>query len=220
MEARLDFLGLKQLPYATARALTDTAQAARLQIGGDMGKIFESPVPFTVNALGYKPASKSDLCALVFVKDIQAKYLLHEEEGGERTPAENTRKPSAALIVPSKIKLNQYGNIPSGAIARLFKAISADATRQLTPRQAKRKKRVDASRAPRDKGYFYMMGHGPVGGPGGVFKRMPGHTLLRLVSFEPAAHYRPRFHFDQRVRFVVLKAFAPALAKRLAEAMR
>ena len=133
----LNDLSAKQLPFATAAALTDTAQAARAEVTAALPRIFDRPVPFTVNALGFKPATKADLTAEVFVRDIQGRYLLHEEIGGTRTPAENSRKPGAAFSEPGKVALDAYGNIPNGTIANLAKLSQAVASAQKLAEEAR-----------------------------------------------------------------------------------
>ncbi len=217
--ARLDAVAAKQVPFATARALTDVAKLAQAEVTGDLPKIFDRPSPFTMRGLSIQSATKTTLASAVFVKPIQAQYLLHEEIGGTRLPSENTRKPEAtALILPSKIDRNQFGNIPYGAVSRIIAL--ADSTRELTTGQKRRKKAYDAARAKRDTGYFYLKDKGIGGrGPGGFFKRLPGHHVLRLFSFESTTRYEPRFGFRERVTLVAKTKFAECLIKRLREAI-
>ena len=189
---------LKQLPFATAAALTDTAIAAKLGVTKALPEIFGKdgpPTAFTLNAIAIRSATKSNLQSVVYLRPIQAKYLFHEEVGGTRTAAENTRKPASALVLPGKIKLDSHGNIPAGVLARLMKARGK-------------------------KGVFYAKGNGPLGGPGGLFQRLPGGHLKRLTAFESATHYTPRFHYRARVQSIARATFAPALKRRLLEAMR
>lgn len=218
IEAALTDLHRRQLPFATAAALTDAARAAQSAVTAELPEIFDRPIPFTMKAIGMSPAHKADLTAEVFVKRTQAEYLYREEVGGTRTGAENTHSPSTALILPSKIKLNAYGNLPFGALKRLV--AEADEKREQTAKQLRRKKKTDAARPNRDKGIFYMAGKSPWGaGPGGFFKRLPGHKLQRLLSFEPSATYKPRFGFRARVQVAATQAFATSFAKRLREAI-
>ena len=214
----LDAVAAKQVPFAASRALNDVTRAARDEVTSDLPSIFDRPVAFTLSAIASSTATKSNLTGSVFVKPLQAKYLLPEEIGGLRLPVNNTRKTARALIVPSKIELDAFGNIPFGAIKSIVQ--QADAGRALTVKQLKRKKFYDRTRAKRDQGVFYMAGHGPGGkGPGGFFRRLPGRKLLRLISFEPNTSYRPIFNFRARVEKIVTAGFEAAFIKRLKEAV-
>ena len=229
-EARLNDIRLRQLPFATARALNDAAAAARDKMQtGVFPRTFDRPIKFTVNSIGIAPASKSSLAAVVFIKDKQAQYLLHEEIGGTRTASENVNKPAAALILPGKtLNLNSFGNIPYGTVQRLFaQVVAKDQSRERTKRQTARKRGTsfhagyDADRSKRDMGYFYMQGKSPWGdgSPGGIFKRGPNHTLNRLLSFEASATYRPILHYADHVQQAATVTFSFAMAERLTEAI-
>ena len=112
LERSLNDMARKQIPFATARALTTTAKLVQARLTREMPDIFDRPTPFTMRAIGVTSASKSNLTATVFVKDQQAKYLEIEETGGTRTPAKT------ALVLPAQIKRNLYGNIARGALQR------------------------------------------------------------------------------------------------------
>jgi len=103
-----------QLPFATARALTETAKAAQREVTAALPSIFDRPTPFTMQAIGITAARKTDLRALVFVKDVQARYLRLEETGGERV-----QKPGAPVLPPVDVPLNAFGNIPRGLLKKL-----------------------------------------------------------------------------------------------------
>lgn len=102
----------KQIPFAVARALTATADAARISITRRLPQTFDRPNPFTMRAVSIQPARKTSLTARVFVKDAQAKYLAIQETGGTQAPSK------AAFVIPKAIGRNAYGNLPRGAIQR------------------------------------------------------------------------------------------------------
>jgi hypothetical protein len=106
-------LARKQIPFATAQAINATA--ARVQAGetANIKATFKSPTPFTQNAVAVKRAKKSNPVALVYVKDIAAKYLLPYEKGGVH------QLPGRAFLNPKNIGLNSYGQLPRGTIAKL-----------------------------------------------------------------------------------------------------
>jgi len=103
-----------QIPFATAKALTATAQDLQVALNAKVETVFDRPTPFTKKAIGITIANKSSLTARVFVKDIQAQYLGLQIEGGTRTPK------GRALVVPAGLRLNQYGNIPRGKLKALL----------------------------------------------------------------------------------------------------
>ncbi|MBX6382093.1 MAG: hypothetical protein IRZ07_03830 [Microbispora sp.] len=110
----LDDAARRQIPFATAKALTATADAARIAVTRSLPQTFDRPTPFTLRAIGIKAATKRDLTARVFVKDAQAKYLALEETGGTRTPDKGV-----ALVMPKAVARNAFGNIPKGMLQRL-----------------------------------------------------------------------------------------------------
>jgi hypothetical protein len=111
----LDEVAQRQVPFATARALTDMANAAAVANRRALPSIFDRPTPFTLNSIAVQPAKKSDLVARVFVKAKQAEYLALEETGGVRRPEKR------ALIMPKAVQRNAFGNIPRRGLAALKK---------------------------------------------------------------------------------------------------
>lgn len=104
----------RQIPFAAAKALTDTAALAQRQLSSALPSIFDRPTPFTQRSVGIKAARKNDLVAEVFIRPIQAEYLRLQETGGARSP-----EPGKPVLVPVDVQRNQYGNIPRGLLRRL-----------------------------------------------------------------------------------------------------
>ena len=97
----------KQIPFAAAKALTDTVKAVQKAEQKQMPRKLDRPTPFTLKGISIKRATKRDLSARVFIRPIQAEYLRYQIEGGRR------RARGRGLGVPTKhARLNQYGNIP------------------------------------------------------------------------------------------------------------
>ncbi len=103
----------KQIPFATAQALTSVARQIQAAEKLQMQKVLQSPTPFTVNAVGSVGARKDNLVAKVFVRDIAAGYLDPFEFGGVH------KLNSSALLNPKDIKLNKYGNLTRTKMAQL-----------------------------------------------------------------------------------------------------
>lgn len=109
----LDDLQRDQLPFATARALTTVARGAERAQRDALPGVFDKPTPFTARGPGSIAARKTDLTAIVFIRDRQAAYLRRQETGGTRRPEKGV-----ALVIPGQVRLNAYGNIPYRGLAR------------------------------------------------------------------------------------------------------
>lgn len=105
----------RQLPFATAKALTDVARYdVKPAIERRIDVAFDKPVRFTQQAVGYLPAHKTTLTSRVFIKDIQKGYLGIQQEGGIRRPT------GRALAVPIRQPRDVHGNMPRGVIQSLL----------------------------------------------------------------------------------------------------
>jgi hypothetical protein len=220
----------RQIPYAAARALNDCARAARDGINSRMGETFDRPTPFTTRAVVAPrelAAETSRLEATVTVRPVQQKYLLHEEIGGTRDPAENTRRPGAtAIVLPGRgLLLNQFGNIPAGTLKSLNSQIKAQARSGKKQAAAAKRARAGATKPPPATqagtiAYLPSSARGNKAQIGGFFRRTDGHGLTRLTGFESATHYQPRFHYRDRVETIARATWPDAFRRRLVEAAR
>ncbi|NHR07658.1 hypothetical protein HA052_20940 [Chromobacterium haemolyticum] len=113
LQRKLGAVARKQLPFATAQALT--AVAGLVQDGETklLVERLKNPSPFTRKSVGMRGARKSNLEAMVFIKDRAARYLEPFEDGGVH------RLAGRALLNPKDIKLNAYGQLSRGALAKL-----------------------------------------------------------------------------------------------------
>lgn len=187
----LDDLAQRQVPFATARALTAMADAAAVANRRALPSIFDRPTPFTRAGIAVQPAKKNHLVARVFVKERQAEYLALEETGGVRRPERSRQGGSGtgqALVVPRAVRRNAFGNIPFRGLAAL-----------------KRRKDVFVGKTP--------------SGTGGFFRRLKDGTLQPLALFIDRATYKPRFGFKKRVIQVATATMAPAFRQALAKAL-
>lgn len=193
-ERLLTDIARRQLPFATAMAINDTADAVKRAEELSIASSFDRPTPFTKKGVGVRRATKTTLEARVEVKPVQAGYLGIQATGG-------TRKPKGrALLVPVGARLNKYGNLPKGALARfkskaqVFVTSAGDrSSRHLRP---------------------------------GVYQRTgsKGDGVKLLIAFEPGARYSPRFRFHdlamRRARAVFADRFVERLTQALATARR
>lgn len=163
----------KQVPFAAAVALTQTAKDAQKVVTDRLERIFDRPTPWTKNSITIVSAKKTNLEALVLVKDLQAQYLAIQETGGIRTP-----RPGKPINIPVNIRTNASGNIPRGAIRREVgktNVFTVGLGEKLPPGIYRR------ARARRKQ------------------RQVP--TLL--VAVERRAQYRPRFEFKRQVVTVI-----------------
>lgn len=104
----------REVPFATARALTWTAKEGAQAAAQEAKSAFDAPTPFTQKAFTIEAASKRKLAASVLAKDRQADYLGIQVTGGTRRPKKRV------LVRPGPgLKVNKYGNIPRGRVKRL-----------------------------------------------------------------------------------------------------
>lgn len=197
-----------QVPFATAVALTRVAADAATELARELPKYLDKPTPFTMRAFSISRADKRTLTSAVFAKDAQAKYLQWQVFGGNRAPSRVAQK------LPTAIKLNDFGNIPRGEIARLVKL--AQAGKRLTKASGRRlavSSKVDL---------FY--GDPGNGTPPGIFKRVvqgDQHRLIPLVLFtKQPAHYQQRLPMRAIVERVVRDRFPAHFRAALDQAVR
>jgi hypothetical protein len=189
----LSELQRKQLPYAAALAVNQTARIARQTVTNRIPEIFTAkgaPTPFTMRALKLDSATKRNPAARLFVRPIQAHYLLLEETGGSRS-----RGPGAPLLTPVDTKLNAYGNIPR----RMLKFWREHPER-----------------------FFIGQVRSVWGVWERLFKSgnagRTGHLTL-LAAFRDRASWKPKFGFQEHVARSVRGNLMPALSAALARAM-
>lgn len=103
----------KQLPFAISQGINRTAARVAEAESANIRQTFKHPTPFTQKSVGIVKARKSNPVAIVYMKDITASYLKPYETGGSH------KLNSQALLNPKDIKLNQFGQLSRGTLARL-----------------------------------------------------------------------------------------------------
>ncbi|MGR7806247.1 hypothetical protein ACU6ZY_20200 [Klebsiella aerogenes] len=194
----------KQIPFATAQAMTSVVRDIAAAQKVALGRKLESPTPFTVNSVGSAGARKNNLRAKVFVRDVAAEYLEPFEFGGEH------KLNSQALLNPKNIKLNKYGNMPRNKLSQLKakpnvfvgEVNGVDAVWQRRkPKKAKKKRArrsANGTRRPRRK------------------QRAP----KLLVRFGDALPVTPTLDYMNRSRSMAAGLMPGALSRAIEEAIR
>lgn len=194
----------KQIPFATAQAMTSVVRDIAAAQKVALGRKLESPTPFTVNSVGSAGARKNNLRAKVFVRDVAAEYLEPFEFGGEH------KLNSQALLNPKNIKLNKYGNMPRNKLSQLKakpnvfvgEVNGVDAVWQRRkPKKAKKKRArrsANGTRRPKRK------------------QRAP----KLLVRFGDALPVTPTLDYMNRSRSMAAGLMPSALSRAIEEAIR
>ncbi len=217
-----------QLPFATARALTQTGQLVKNAVRGTMGISFDRPTPYTLNSVYLKPATKTNLVAEVNLKNWASKgappsrYLQPQVQGGGRPPKYSEiafqKKgilPGGMLWVPGKgAKLNQYGNIMPSLIVQIMSATGSHWKAGYTANVAKHaEKRINKTTL--DIFVSERGGHLPFG----VYQRMANGDIKPLLIFVEQVHYSVRLPFKQIATNVYNVNFARLFEASLRDAL-
>jgi len=159
VERLFDNLRKDQVPFATALALTKTAQYVQGELTKVMDTAFDRPTPYTKDALYVKPATKQVQVAIVKVKDVTFKgnpavrYLFTGITGGTRNLKGFEKLLQRAGVMPggwyavptSAAPLDSYGNVPGSVIMKILSQLQA-ARDSLTNESAALKARRNRNR--------------------------------------------------------------------------
>ncbi|NML62258.1 hypothetical protein HHL21_14470 [Massilia sp. RP-1-19] len=201
---RMDEVARQQAPFAMAKAMTKTMRQAKVALDAHIPEAFDRPTPFTQRAVAFSGATKRDLTASVFVKDIQAKYLRTEAEGGPRQFKSFEEKfaegGQTRVALPGRgAPLNQYGNLTKAKIKQIARDVN-------TSGKAKR----------------FFSGK-PKGQdlPAGIYTRTNNNkSITPLLVFATAAVYEKRFKFSEIGTATITAQFEANMVQAWAEAVR
>lgn len=226
LERKLNAMVTRQLPYATARALNDTAQDVVVDTKRLMGEVFDRPTPFTLNAFYAGPlATRDNLSVTVQRKDmvVGKHYLETEQAGGARGQTGVDKLLSMRIAYAGRIwgvvpgdgaKLDQYGNWSAGERNQVLSVLKAmrDGAANETSRS---RKRAGTKRA-----RYFVPAQGTIKTPG-VYKRIPGvkQPQLILLFVDSAPTYQPVLPFKDNAERVVSERLHDHFRRRFAEAM-
>ena len=196
----------KQIPFATAQALTGVAKQIAAAEKTAFERKLENPTPFTVNAVGSVGARRDSLTARVFVRDIAAGYLEPFEFGGVH------KLNGQALLNPKDIKLNKYGNLSRNKLSQLkaksnvfigdVDGINAVWQRVKTKKGRKGKKRqkrsANGTRRPREKNPMPKL----------------------LIRFGDALPVKPTLGYMDRAEKMAAALMPGAISKAIDEALK
>lgn len=224
---KLSYVQMKQVPFATALALTKTGQAVKAAITETIPTVFQAPTQFTVNSIFLTPATKSRLWAKVWIKDRQAKYLFPEVEGGYRNSKgfenllrRNGMLPAGWFAIPTaSAPRNGNGNVPGSVLVKVLSQLQASRETAYNENTvAKRKRNAKAS-----KGRYFAILPGRSHLPAGIYERMGtafGSGVKMIFVYTPKKPvYRKRLPFYERAASVTKKIFPLAFREALRVAL-
>jgi hypothetical protein len=201
-ERMLSDMQRKQIPFATAYALTQSAKKAQGEVEKAIGRVFDRPTPFTRQAVRIRPATKARLQSEVKLKDEAVKgnpavrWLIAQITGGSRATKGFERllqragvMPYGWYAVPTKYApYDQYGNVPASVITKLLSQLQASrdpGTRETA--KAKRSRNSMRSRVKRRLSRYFVV----FPGSGQNSHLTPG--IWERVAFGFGSSIRPVF---------------------------
>lgn len=102
----LETWGRKQIPFASAKALTQTAISARNKVREGLPKEFVIRRPWTINGIICQTAQKSDWPNITAVVGSRDPYMIMQETGGTKTPK------GKSIAIPAGVRTNVRKVVP------------------------------------------------------------------------------------------------------------
>lgn len=216
----LDNIAKKQIPFAIAKALTDTGKEVATEMEKKTTTIFDRPTRFIQQGFARTMARKGETSIKIFVKDKQKPILHPHVYGGKRSVKrfeEHLRNkgllPSGMYAVTgSGARLNRYGNMTGGQITQILyglKAFPDYRSAALTGSGKRTRRRVS--------NYFVL----PPGKhlPPGVWQRK-GREIKPILIFTKTPIYQKRYDFHEIGREVVDREFEKKFRAALEYALK
>lgn len=229
----------KQVRYATAVALTRTAQAAKDEVGRLMPSELDRPKPGTTKALRVERAIKENLTAVVRLNNRgegvpSQEFIGHNITGGRRGMKRSEMMLRAAGILPEGLytipgkeaTLDAYGNMSRGQIVSIlsyFRTFGLTVLKNGALLNSSRMNMTAATRARRVKrgnDYFVVpVRDRTLGLYPGIWKRS-GRELQPLLMFVKPGTHRKLVKIHETGERVVRRDFNRNFDQAFAEAMR
>lgn len=223
----LDKVQKKQLPFATARALTWTAKESQKEIAAAMPRTFNVTKKWWTQkqptGIKVKSAKKADLEAIVYTT---AYFMKLQEEGGIKFPFRGR-----GILVPTALT-PKYGR-RSGGSKKLIAGVKVLKFKKGTKAGAGGKRSTSADKVGKTRrrkrkkiARPELVNADPVAtmpsGARGVFRRKGKKRLPieRVYSYVPRARIRERMRFKERAFRTSLKTFDNLFAKSLSMALK
>ena len=231
---RAALLTEKNLRYAVAQAMTDSAKDAQARLKEATPRFVDRPTPWTENSTYVRFASPNRLTAEVGFKQdavkgtAAGKYLNPMARGGDRKakPSEWVLRRGGVIkanqfIVPlPEWRGDAYGNVPKGTYTMMLSQIKAFSgpLSYLNASGSARSKRKRATA-----GQFFTIRSRDLGeGPKGIFYRAPGERSFELAFgvLNDAPNYERTFPIQRILNDEYAKAYAVRIEASLRKELR
>lgn len=204
----------KQIPFATAYALTRTAGDIKKEETAVIKRVFDRPTRWAVNSLYTTMATKDRLQATVEFKDGAWRYMKpHIMGGGRNTKRFEDVLFGARYAVPgSGMTLDRYGNAPGGTIARIMSHLKAasDPQQNITGSKRSKAKRKNSR-------YFFRTTED--GMQQNIVYERKGRSISPVLVAVTAPKYRKRFPYFETAERVYGERILPNFAIAFQRAM-
>lgn len=210
-----------QIPFATAKGLTDTIKQVKEAEVREMRKVFQAPTPYTINSLFIRPATKARLEASTWLKtgNRPQHYLLPQIQGGprplkrfeQRLVMNGLMRPDQRAVPAAGARLDAYGNMSRGQIVQILSqlrtaVVQGDFSNATNSKRSRAKRQavayfVSHGTGSRRAGYQGARGRGVIYEqhlPAGVWARYQfawGSSVKPVLLFVSGARYTQRFDF-------------------------
>lgn len=185
----LDNVQRRKIPLCAAIALTRTAKELQKLLEAEVRRVFHRPTQWVARGTFTRPATKSNLTAVVGFKDKQSLYVKEHVTGGRRNQKPFERALSGLGVLPSGfkaipgggMKLDGNGNPNRAQLKEVLGAL-----RSGIGRYGKRGKNVYHV------GYFVVQEGNPSSLPAGIWRRINNRAISPVFLFVSAAAYEKR----------------------------
>lgn len=224
----------KQVRFATAVALTRTAQAGKDEVGRMMPDELDRPKPTTTKALRVEKATRDNLTAVVRLQNRgegvpSSEFLGHNITGGRRGMKRSEMMLRAAGILPNGLytipgkeaTLDAYGNMSRGqivAILSYFRTFGIVALKDGSLLNSSRMNRAQKTKA-RAVYFVVPVRDRKLGLYPGIWKRA-GKELQPVLMFVKPGTHKKLVKFYETGEMVVRRDFTRNFDQAFAEAMR
>lgn len=219
----------KQVGFATAVALTKTAQAAQRELVQEMSQKFDRPTPMVLKSMFIRPATRQRLESMVFLKDRSiggknplsiAEILRHQFAGGTRVRKRlelwleraGLISRSEYIVPGAAARLDRYGNLSRGQIQQIMSQLRVGSDPYSYSSKSKRSRRNVRAAGE----MFWSRGDTL---PRGAWMRA-GRNVKPLLIVVKRAQYSRRINMEATVDTVIRKHFNRFFDDAFAQAMR
>lgn len=221
---KLNDIQKKQVPFASALALTKVGQLVKDAEYAQMKKAFDRPTNFTLNSLFLRRATKKSQEAVVWLRDWAPKgtpankYLGPQIYSGSRSLKGFERLLNAKGVLPDgyyaipsrKARKDAHGNLNKGLLNQILSYSGAQRDGAQNTKQGKKRQ---------TKAKFMLLDERD-GKPGGIWAITSDQRIYPVLIFVRAPSYKRRFDFYRVAARTYRQHMAYEFDKALAQAMR